>query len=56
MFSDSIITQNFQLSKTKCGYYINHGIAPYMKSLLMDGVTNSPYYALCFDESLNKII
>ena len=29
MFSDSEIAENFKLSKTKCGYYLTYGIAPY---------------------------
>ena len=28
MFPDRTIAKNFQLSKTKCGYYINFGVAP----------------------------
>ncbi|XP_065676426.1 uncharacterized protein LOC136092344 [Hydra vulgaris] len=29
MFSDSTIASKFALSKTKCGYLINFGLAPY---------------------------
>ena len=40
--------------KSKCGYVINHGIAPYWEHLLLQEVTNSPFYVLSFEESLNK--
>ena len=42
------------LQNSKCGYVINHGIAPYQERLLLQEVTNSPSYVLSFDESLNK--
>ena len=32
MFSDSKIAENLKLSKSKCGYYVTYGIAPYLKS------------------------
>ena len=35
MFTDSEIIKSFQLSKTKCGYIINFGLAPYVKDLLL---------------------
>ena len=35
MFTDSEIIKSFQLSKTKCGYIINFGLAPYFKDLLL---------------------
>ena len=28
MFSDSKIAESFELGKTKCGYFINYGLAP----------------------------
>ena len=42
------------LQKSKCGYVINHGIAPCWERLLLQEVTNSPFYVLSFDASLNK--
>ena len=32
MFSDSKIASSFQLSKTKCSYFINYGLAPHFKA------------------------
>ena len=55
MFCDSEIAAKFSLSKTKCGYYINYGLAPYFKDKLVKEVKNSPYFTVQFDESLNKI-
>ena len=40
--------------KSKCGYVINHGIAPYWEHLLLQEVTNSPFYVLSLEQSLNK--
>lgn len=55
MFPDSDIAKNFQMSKTKVGYYITFGIAPYFKNLLLRDIKDSPFYSVLFDESLNKI-
>ena len=34
MFPDSEIARNFKLARTKCGYFINYGIAPHFLQLL----------------------
>ena len=54
MFHDSEIAMKMMLHESKCGYVINHGIPPYWERLLLQEVTNSPFYVLSFDESLNK--
>ena len=54
MFPDSEIAKKFQLSRTKCGYVINHGLAPHFKSVLIEDIQKSPFYTTLFDESLNK--
>ena len=36
MFNDNLIAQKFSMSKTKCGYYINFGLAPYYNILVGD--------------------
>ena len=56
MFADSTIAQSFQLSKTKCGYYINYGIAPFLKSKIENAIKMSPFFTLMFDESLNSYL
>ena len=33
MFSDSKIAESFKLGKTKCGYFINYGLAPFLKQI-----------------------
>lgn len=55
MFPDSEIANKFQMSKTKMGYYITFGIAPYFKSLLLSDIQNSPFFSVMFDESLNRV-
>jgi len=54
MFSDSEVAKQFLLSRTKCTYVINHGLAPHFKSVLIDDIQKSPFYTISFDESLNK--
>ena len=56
MFPDSTIAKNFQLSKAKCGYYINFVVAPYVRKLLKGTINNSPFLAILFDESLNGYV
>ena len=41
MFTDSEIVKSFQLSKTKCGYIMNFGFAPYFKDLLLKEIKAS---------------
>ena len=54
MFPDSQVTKLFQLSKTKCVYYVVFGIASYFKELLVKDIKSSPFYLLSFDEILNN--
>ena len=56
MYPDSYIAQNFQMSETKTMYVINHGISPYLESLVTRRIRESKDYVLLFDESLNKDI
>ena len=56
MFSDSAIASSFQLSKTKCSYYVNYGLAPFIKDLLAKDIRSSPYFSVLFDENLNNIL
>ena len=56
MFSDSEIAKSFKLSKTKCSYFINLGLAPYFKDLLVKEVKAASIFVVSFDESLNKFL
>ena len=56
MFPDSCIAKKFAMSKTKCAYCINYGLAPFYKEKLLSEIKKSPYYTIMFDESLNKIL
>ena len=56
MFIDSEIAKSFQLSKTKCGYLINYGLAPYFKDVLLKSINSSEFFVLSYDESLNKVL
>jgi hypothetical protein len=55
MFSDSVIVNNFQLGKTKCGYFINYGIAPFFKDELIKTIKAAPFLSVSFDESMNRV-
>ena len=56
MFPDTTIAKSFTLGKTKCGYYITYGIAPYFCELIKTLINKSPYFSLSFDESLNRVL
>ena len=56
MFPDSEVALNFTLGKTKCAYFMNYDIAPHFKNILTTAITESPFYRLSFDESLNAVI
>ena len=54
MFPGHKITEKISCGRSKGGYIINHGLAPYCVELLLDEVKLLPKYVLSFDESLNK--
>ena len=56
MFSDSDIAKSFSLGKTKCAYFINFGIAPYFRDLLLKELKSSKYIVVSYDESLNAFL
>ena len=55
MFSDSEVAQIFSCGKTKCGYLICFGIAPYFKEQLEKISHETPYFVALFDESYNAV-
>ena len=54
MFPGNKTVEKFSCGRTKCGYCINHGLAPYFLKTLMMELKESPKYVLSFNESLNK--
>ena len=54
MFPDSQIAGDFTLSKTKCAYVVKYGIAPWLKENLRKVISESPFYSISYDESLNR--
>ena len=56
MFSDSDIAEKFSMEKTKCAYYVTHGIAPYFKIKFIESLQLLPFYSVSFDESYNDAI
>ena len=56
MFADSKIVKSFQLSKTKYGYIMKFGLAPYFKDLLLKEINASDCFRLSFDENINKVL
>ena len=55
MFSDSSIAKAFTMGRTKCSYFINFGIASYFKEVLQQKMKATPFFALSYNESLNRI-
>ena len=56
MFSDSDIAEKFSMGKTKCAYYVTHGIAPYFKGKFIESLQLLLFYSVSFDESYNDAI
>ena len=54
MFPDSAEANYFSLSKTKCAYTVQFGIAPYFKNELLQAANDSPFHAILFNESFNS--
>ena len=52
MFPD-INFKDFSLNRTKSMYVINHGLAPYFQTLLIEALGKSEIYVYSFAESLN---
>lgn len=56
MFSDSDIVEKFSMGKTKCEYYVTHGIATHFESKFLESLQLLPIYLVSFDESYNDAI
>jgi hypothetical protein len=54
-FPDSEIASKIQLKRTKIGYMVVFGLAPFFEKQLIKTIDDCPQLVLCFDESLNKI-
>ena len=55
MFKDSQIAAKMKFGKTKCSYFINFGLAPYIKEQLEKYISSSPLYVVSLDESMNSV-
>ena len=56
MFPNSEIAKTFKLSKTKWGYLISYGLAPFFEDILLKSINTSPYFVILHDESMNEIL
>lgn len=56
MFPHSKIASKMELGKDKLKYVVNYGIAPFFAEGLKKQVSESEWLAVCYDESLNKVI
>ena len=56
MFPDSKIPILFSMARTNTMCVINPGLAPCLKSLLLDSLERSDIYLYSFDESLNEFL
>lgn len=55
MFPDSEIASRFGMQKDKNSYVVTYGLGPYFQNQLSSIVQKCPFFAISFDESLNKI-
>ena len=56
IFLDSKIASKMELGKDKLKYVVNYGIAPFFAERLKKHISESEWLAVCYNESLNKII
>ena len=49
-----MIAAKMKFGKTKC-YFIDYGLAPYIKEQLGKYISSSPLYVVSFDESMNSV-
>ena len=56
MFPDSKITSKMEIDKCKLKYVVNYGIAPFFAEGLKKQVSESGWLAVCYNESLSKVI
>ena len=56
MFPDSEIAKRFQCGRTKAGCVAHFGLAPYFSDIFYSQISNCPYYAISFVESLNNVV
>ena len=54
MFGEGPVTHDFQLSWTKCSYFVRFGLLPYFRDVLACELKSSSFFSISFDESLNK--
>ena len=55
IFPDSRIAKSFSLARAKSLYTVTHGLAPYLKSVLVSTLDKSDVHVYSFDESLNDV-
>ena len=55
MFPDSKAAEEFSMSSSKISYIVNHGLAPYFKTILKDEITKSDCYIVSSGERLNDM-
>ena len=56
MFGDDDAIKHFSVSKAKCPYLVNFGLAPYFKDKLLLVIKVLPFYSVLFDESMNLVL
>ena len=54
VYKDSQIAAKMKFGKTKCSYFINYDLAPYIKEQLEKYISSSPLCVVSFDESMNS--
>ena len=56
MFQNNDVVTKFTLSKTKSAYFVTHDISPWVKSKLQTEITDSCFFSVSFNESLNQAL
>ena len=55
IFHDSQIVNQVQLQRTKLGYVVSSGLAPYYKEKLVASIKDASHFVTCFDKSFKSV-
>ena len=55
MFPHDDVAKKIKLKRDKISYFVTYGLGPYFSKNLIENVLQSKFYAVAFDESLNKV-
>ena len=55
IFPNSQRAKQVQFHRTKLGYVVNHGLAPYYKEKIISAIKDTSHFVACFDQSFSAV-